>query len=370
MNMKKLFAALLAVALMLGCLPFAASAANVPTTLYVGEKDKAGDNLIDKYDTEGNVLVYAIDTNTQAYYTVTKEDGVGYVLTFYNDYTMSEMVTDASAYCGVYCDGDLTIRLAGNIKFNANDAKKKNAIGWYVEGVLTIERATENEKGKAFTTPPAANLYVCGSKAKSSSDSGSIGVSAQTLMLHNVSVFACGGYAGVKAEEAIVMLDSYLYANTDADMKEDDTTLFKYSVQTDHFIQSGGAIRAVGDVKIESYWFDGGVHVFDEKVVVYARSYEFAQTQYAGIWGDSFDLFKNPDAIPTCMRVVLGSSVAKIDGNDLKLNRRGGTTLQLLIKCGSGTIAMCKPCAVSCSVVWWQWIPYILSGAWIGALTD
>ena len=368
MKVKRIFAAFLAVVLMFSCLQLAASAANVPGTLYVGEKNKAGDNLISKYKSEGRVLVYAIDVDSHAYYTVTREDRAGYVLTFYNDYVMSEMVTDASANCGVYCDGDLTIRLAGNIKFDANDAKKKNGIGWFVEGQLTIEKATKDENGRDFARPVSANLEINGALAKTNSDSGSIGIYAQTLMLHNVTVNACGGYAGVKAEEAIVMLDSTLTANTSEDMKDGETCLFKYGMQTNHFIQCGGLIRAAGDVDVQSYYFDGGSHIFDQTVVVYARNYDFANQAYVGNWLDSFKLFINPDQIPSCMRVSVGSSVAKIDGNELLLNRRGDTILQLTIQCGTATMSMCAPRVVSCSLIWWQWIPYILSFAWIDAI--
>ena len=150
MNLKKIFAALLAVAMLLSCLPFAASAANEPSVLYVGEKDKTDDNLIPMLDAvgkAGNVRVYAIDRNTQAYYTLTYEKNVGYVLTFYNDYTMSELIDSRSAYCGLYCDGDRTVRIAGNVTFNADDEKYKGAIGWIVEGKLTIENALYDENG-------------------------------------------------------------------------------------------------------------------------------------------------------------------------------------------------------------------------------
>ncbi len=370
MKVKKVLAALLAAVLMFSCLPFAASAAKTPGELYVGEKKFSGDNLIAKYKSEGRVLVYAIDTDSQAYYTVTKEDNVGYVLTFYNDYVMSEMVTDASSYCGVYCDGDLTIRLAGNITFDANDAKKKNAIGWFVEGQLTIEDALVDESGKALPARTAHVLDVNGALAKTNSESGSIGIYAQTLILHNVTVNACGGYAGVVTEEAIVMLNSTLNANTAEDMKDGDECLFKYGLQTNHFIQSGGAIRAAGDVNVQSYYFDGGTHAFDQTVVVYARNYDFAEEKYTGNWLDSYKLFLNPDQIPSCMRVSVGSSVAKIDGNSLLLNRRGTTTLLLTIRCGRDTLVMCGPLKVSCTLLWWQWIPYILSFSWIDAILN
>lgn len=374
MKGKKLFAALLAVVLMLGCLPLAANAANEPTTLYVGEKNKSDHNLIDRYDSEGFVKVMAIDKTSQAYYTVDKEKGVGYVLTFYNDYTMSEMVTDAPTYCGVYCDGDLTIRLAGNITFDTNDAKKKNAIGIFVEGQLTIEDALFDEYGNPLPSDTAHVLNVNGSKAKTKSSAGSIGICAPTIMLHQVTVNACGGYAGVLAQEALVMYKSNLNANTAADMKDGDDMLFTFSIQTDHYIQCGGKVVTEGDIDIQSYFdeFDGvkGEHSFDEKPVVYARFYKFAEDSYDGIWSDSFKLFKNPDAIPSCMNASISSSVAKIDRNDLTLNRRGDAQLALTIRCARTSLVFGDECKVTCRVVWWQWIPYILSGAWIGAFTD
>ena len=70
------------------------------------------------------------------------------------------------------------------------------------------------------------------------------------------------------------------------------------------------------------------------------------------------------------MRVSVGSSVAKINGNELQLNRRGSTVLQLTIRCGSETMSMCDARLVTCNVVWWQWLPYILSFAWIDAILN
>ena len=359
MKMKKLFAAILAVVLVLGCLPFAASAANEPTALYVGEKDKTSDNLIPMLDSvgkNGKVYVYAIDKQTKAYYTLTYENGVGYVLTFYNDYTMSEIIENRSVYCGLYCDGDLTVRIAGNIKFDVNDAKHKGAVGWNVKGTLTIEGDTSD-----------ANLTVNGDKTKDLSGDGSIGINAETLKLHAVTVNACGGYAGVVAKEALVMASATLNANTAADMKQGTEPKFAYSIVTDNFIQIGGRVQADGSVNIDAFYFRGGTHVFDEKVVVYGKDYVFAESSYNGLWSDSFTLFRDPDQIPSCMTASVTSTVAKINGNKLNLYRRGTTMLSLTIQCGRELITMDSR-TVECRLLWWQWIPYLLSGAWIDAL--
>lgn len=359
MKLKKLFAALLAVVLLASCLPFAASAANEPTVLYVGEKDKSDDNLIEKLDAvgkAGSVRVYAIDRQTQAYYTLTYEKNVGYVLTFYNNYTMSEIIENRSEYCGLYCDGDLTVRIAGNVTFDADDALRRGAIGWLVEGTLTIEGDTIG-----------ASLTVNGAKSKDLTGDGSIGIRAETLKLHSVTVNACGGFAGVVASEALVMASATLYANTAEDMKAGKEPQFAYSVVTKNLIQIGGTIQADGSVDIAAFYFRNGIHVFDEKVVVYGKDYTFAETSYAGKWADSFTLFRDPSGIPSCMKVALENSVAKIEGNTLRLNRIGKATLALVIQCGRELIVM-DVRDVSCSLMWWQWIPYILSGAWIDAL--
>lgn len=370
MKLKKLFAALLAVVLLMSCLPFAASAANEPSVLYVGEKDKTEDNLIPMLDAigkSGNVRVIAIDRTTQAYYTLTYENGVGYVLTFYNSYNMSQIIDSRSSYCGLFCDGDLTVRLAGNITFDVNDPTYKGAYGWIVEGQLTIERALKDENGFDLPKNTPAVLTVNASKSKTRSDDESIGISAPTLMLHDVTVNACGGYAGVVAKEALVMADATLHANTAADMKNGEDCLFEYSVVTDNLIQIGGTIRADGPVDISAFYFRGGSHIFDEKVVVYGKDYVFAEQSYNGLWSNSFKLFRDPSSIPSCMKVLVESSVARIDGNSLLLNRRGETMLWLYIQCGRETIVM-DARTVVCQVAWWQWIPYIFSFSWVDAV--
>lgn len=386
MNLKKIFAALLAVVMLLSCLPFAASAANEPSVLYVGEKDKTDDNLIPMLDAvgkSGNVRVYAIDRNTQAYYTLTYEKNVGYVLTFYNDYTMSELIGSRSTYCGLYCDGDLTVRIAGNVTFNADDEKYKGAIGWIVEGKLTIENALYDENGVALPAYTPAVLNVNGALAKTKNENISIGISAPTVMLNHVTVNAFGGYAGVVAEEALVMNASQLYANSVPEasdwqdpepgaeplQQEDEETDFAYSVVTANLIQVGGLIKATGAADISAFYFRGGKHIFSRRAVVYGKDYVFAEKSYNGLWNDSFTLFRDPYSIPSCMSVSVGSSVAKISGNKLTLNRRGSTAMALYIQCGRDSIWM-DGRTVDCQLVWWQWIPYILSGAWIDALRD
>ena len=374
MKLRKLLAAFLAAALLACCLPFAANAANEPTMLFVGEKDKTNDNLIAKLDAvgkNGSVRVIAIDTATQAYYTLTyeRENGVGYVLTFYNDYTMSEVIENRSAYCGLYCNGDLTVRIAGNVTFDVNDALHKGAYGWIVTGQLTIESATRDENGVPLPDYTAKVLNISGDKTKSLGEGESTAISANTVMLNDVTVNACGGYAAVEAKEALVMSNAYLNANTASDMQAGSEPQFAYSVVTKNLIQVGGVIRADGSVNIAAFYFRGGSHIFDEKVVVYAKDYVFAEDAYDGLWSDSFTLFRDPDSIPSCMRVVLGSSVAKISGNKLTLNRRGETVLALVIQCGRQPITM-DIRNVNCTLLWWQWIPYIISGAWIDAILN
>ena len=357
MTLKKIGAAVLAVMLLLACLPFAASAANTPTILCVGEKDKSTDNLIDKYLSSGTVTVYQVFENTTTYYTLTREDGVGYVLTFSDKYTMSEMVENNKADCGLYCDGDLTVRIAGNVTFDANNKDFGDAYGWRVDGTLTIEGTKSSSK-----------LTVIGNKTMRQNDDGGIGIYAETLKLDNVTVDACGGYAAVQAKSALVMYNAKLTANTDDSMKKNGKPQFAYSIETENFIQYGGFAKANGDVNIDAFYFTGGgTNEFEENVVVYGRSYTFAEESYSGSWSESFDLFRDPSLIPSCMQVNIGSTVAKLSGNRVTLNRRGSTSMTLYVVCGRDVIVF-DTTSVKCAVQWWQWIPYILSGSWIEAV--
>ena len=353
MCIKKIAAAVMAVVLLLACLPVMASAAGDPVTLFVGEKEKSGDNLIEMYKSTGYVIVYAIDKTTSAYYTVTKEEDVGYVLTFYNNYNMSETVEYGGYLCGLYCDGDLTVRINGSVNFDADTKDYNNTYGWVVEGDLTVEGSISN-----------ASVYVSGSRANHGVSDGSIGIKADTLLLNKVSVNAFGGYAAVEAEEALVMNNATLNANTSAAMLKDGKPDFAYGVVTDNYLQFGGIVTVSGDVKIDAFYFRGGSNHFDEKVVVYGREYKFAEHPYSGDWSETFSLFRDPSLIPHCMKVSVGSSVAKVDGNRVRLNRRGSTSMELYVRCGSAILTL-DTTEVQCAVRWWQWIPYLLSGAWI-----
>ena len=356
MTLKKIGAALLAVMLLLSCLPFAASAANVPSILYVGEKNKTSDNLIDKYLSSGDVTVYQVFENTTTYYTLTRDDAIGYILTFSDKYTMSEMVECSKADCGLYCNGDLTVCIDGDVTFNADAREFGDAFGWRVDGTLTIQG-----------TKSTAKLTVSGNKTMRQNDDGGIGICADTLMLNGVQVNACGGYAGVQAKSALVMYNAKLYANTDASMKKLGKPQFECSIETENFIQSGGLVKANGDVKIDAFYFTGnGTNQFEENVVVYGRSYTFAKEAYDGNWSESFELFRDPSLIPSCMKISIGSTVAKISGNRVSLNRRGSTTMTLFVQCGRDVIFF-STASVSCAVQWWQFIPYFFSFAWIDA---
>lgn len=363
MKLKRSLAVLLSAVLMLSFLPLFASAGDTPGALYVGEKDKSMHNLIRKYEEENRVKVYSAN-NDESYYTVHYENGVGYVLTFYNNYKNSEPVDRGGNYCGVYCDGDLTIRVSEGVTLDMNrefDGEKYDgAYGIYVKGDLTIEGIGVMPK-----------MTVCGDKEQN--DSGATGIYAESLCLHNISVNAAGGNIGVRAAEAIAMLDANLYANNTADMKNDKgEPLFNYGIAADNFIQIGGSIIIGGTVDVDAYDFRGGTHRFDEDVVVYLRDYAFKQNpktgdkSYYGLWHESFDLYVNASLIPSCIRLVTSgkSSVVSVNGNKATLNNKGTVQLSLVLVCGQGSYVM-DTYTVGCSVAWWQWIPYILSGAWL-----
>ncbi|MBQ7542809.1 MAG: hypothetical protein IJT44_11025 [Clostridia bacterium] len=363
MKLKRFFAAFLAVALLIACVPMTASAgAKVPTKLFVGEKDKSEHNLIERFKRDGYVEVYEVFKNTKSYYTVTYEEDAGYVLTFYYNYEMSELVERNDNYYGLYCDGDLTIRIAGDVTFDTTEYKTRGTCGWRVDGQLTIEGTTVNgsvDKAKIKD----CKVTVIGDKNLNTENDGNIGIYAQTLMLHNVEVTALGGYAAVYASDAIVMCDAILNANTDPAMKNGDKALFTYSIETKYLIQKGGKVTARGDVNIEGYDVRGGDNDFEKKVVVYRITFAFLKDTYSGYWRDTFDLFHNPSAIPACMSVSSGNAVAKISGSQLILNRRLSTVITLYIKCGRAIIEL-DEADVYCRIHFWQFIPYILTGPW------
>ena len=362
MTLKRIGAAVVAVLLLLSCLPFAASAAHVPTELYVGEKNKSDDNLIEMYQRTGlPVEVIEVYRNTKSYYRLTKEAGVGYVLTFFNDYMMSEII---SAYrCGLYCDGDLTIRIAGrNVSFDTNEFDKyPDSVGWRVDGALTIESYMYPD-GSVFS---GAQVTVEGNRKLRKNDDGSIGISAESLFIHDVTVYAVGGYSAIKAESALVMCDAYLYANTDPALKDEEgEALFKFGISTENFIQSGGHVAACGDVDIGGYDpRDNASCKFDDKVVVYRRYFVFKQDVYDGYWNSTYDLFTDL-TLPSCVQAFSASTVALISGKRVTLHRRGQTMLTLMVPCGRATVLL-DYAPVQCKVQFFQWIPYIFSFVWL-----
>ena len=355
MKLKRIFAAVLAVALLLACVPFTASAAKTPTKLFVGEKDKTDDNLIDMYKKTGYVEVYEVFKNTLSYYTVTYEADAGYVLTFYYNYEMSEPIERNDSYYGLYCDGDLTVRIAGDVTFDTTEYKTRGTCGWRVEGQLTIEGAIDDAK-----------VTVIADKTMNHDGEGNLGIYAKTLMLHDVEVDVYGGYEAVCAPEAIVMCDAVLKANVDPTMKKDDVALFEYSIETKNIIQVRGSIVARGPVKIEAYDLRDGENDFEKKVVVYRRTFEFLQKDYSGYWKDSFDLFRDVSIIPSCLSIATMNSVPRVsDGSKLVLNRRGSATITLYVKCGRAYIVL-DEADVYCRIHWWQFLPYIFTGPWSG----
>ena len=394
MYLKKLLAVLLAAAMLLCALPLAASAANTPSVLYVGEERKAGDNLIAKYNAEGTVTVYSVK-DSQNFYRLTKED-VGYVLTFYNAYTMSAVV-EKTKTSGLYCDGDLTVRLditsayaTANPSKNADitfDLTQKyydvdlgaytetvGAYGWYVGGTLTIECVNSRSK-----TKPAV-LNVTGDLVQS--DDANTGIYAKTLLLNNVTVNANGGNVGVDGGQAIGMIGAKLNANTLDSLKKDDKRLFNYSIRTENLIEINTKVTAPGALDIDAFYGENADNSgLEEDPVVYARPYEFAKDVYSGNWNTSFELFRNPSLIPDCLVIVnpASSGVRPITGRSYTfhcLSIRGnratfrrptpdsGIPLALVLVCGQASHLM-DTCKAVGTLQWWQMPSYFFSWNWI-----
>lgn len=363
MKLKKSLAVLLSAVLMLSFLPLFASASDAPTALYVGEKGKTGDNLIQKLEEDGLVNVSSVN-DASSWYTVCHEKGAGYVLTFYNHYKISQPVERSGGYYGVYCDGDLTIRVCDGVTLDLDQKfggeKYDYACGIYVKGTLTME---------GIGSKPV--MQVRGDCTQS--ESGAVGIYAESLRLYNIRVCASGGYAAVESKEAIAMINADLYANNTADMKNaKGEPLFSYGVVTDNFIQVGGAVEVGGEVDIDAYDFHGGTQTFDVDFSVYLRSYTFkpnsdsGRNMYDGLWRESFDLFVNASLIPSCFELVKEGkgSVVTVNGSKATLSNKGAVTLSLVLVCGNGSYLM-DTYEVNCNIAWWQWIPYIFSGAWL-----
>ena len=395
MHLKKILAVVLAAALLLCALPLAVSASGTPSVLYVGEERKAGDNLITKYNDEGTVTVYSVK-DAQNFYRVTYEDGVGYVLTFYNEYAMSAVVEKGKTG-GLYCDGDLTVRLditsafaSANPTKNANitfDLTKKyfdtdlnaytetvGAYGWYVGGTLTIECVNARSKTKA------AQLTVTGDTVQS--DDANTGIYAKMLLLNNVTVTANGGNVGVDGGQAVAMIGATLNAETLDTLKKGDERLFNYSISTDNLIEVNSKVTAPGELDVDAFFGDNADNSgLEEDPVVYARAYEFMEETYKGNWNTSFDLFRNPSLIPDCLHVVnhADTDVRPITGKSYTFNylsisgnratfRRPtpgvGARLSLVLVCGQASYIM-DTCRAIGTVQWWQMIPYFFSFNWL-----
>lgn len=395
MQWKKILAVVLSAAMLLCALPFAASAAGTPSALYVGEERKNGDNLIAKYQSEGTVTVYSVK-DAQNFYRVTYEDGVGYVLTFYNEYAMSAVVEKGKT-CGLYCDGDLTVRLditpafakenpAKNVDITFDLTQKYfdidlnaytetvGAYGWYVDGTLTIECIN----AKSMTN--AAQLTVTGDLAQS--DDANTGIYAKTLLLNHVTVHANGGNVGVDGGQAIGMIGAALYANTADSLQKGDARLFNYSIRTENLIEVNSKVTAPGALDVDAFYGDNADNSgIEEDPVVYARAYEFKEDTFKGNWNTSFDLFRNPSLIPACLRIInpAGTATRPITGKSYRfdwLSIRGsratfrrptpgsGVQLSLVLVCGHASYTM-DVCTAIGTVQWWQTLAYFFSGNWL-----
>ena len=395
MHLKKILAVIVAAALFLCALPIAASAENTPTALYVGESQKAGDNLIQKLETDRLVRVYSVK-DSQNYYQLTYEKDVGYVLTFYNAYSMSDVVNKRQL-CGLYCDGDLTVRLDiskefselyptgnANISFDLNDSYydyKENtyintsgAYGWYVNGTLTVECINERSKTSE------ARLTVKGDLTKS--DDANTGIYCKTLLMNNVTLFADGGNIGVNGGQSVAMIGAKLYANTDPRLSRGSERLFNYSIRTENLIEVYSKVAARGKLDIDAYFGDHEDNrELEEDPVVYARTYDFLNDFYSGNWGTSFDLYYNIDVLPACLHLTVPTGTANrpfssktysfswlsVSGNRATIRRptpSTGIVLRLDLKCGQATYLV-DTMTVYGAVRWWQVIPYFLSMNWL-----
>ena len=369
MKLKKCLAIVMAAVLMLTCLPLLVSAETaVPTVLYVGEKDKSDDNLIKMYNETGHVIVYSVNED-KSYYELTYDEAYGYILTFHNNYKMSDVVTGVPAgECGLYCNGDLTVRIDGYAEFDLNQKfgtqTYNYTYGWYVKGTLTIEGGWTGD-----------TVVISADTKHTDEGNGCIGVYADTLLLNRVTLNACGGFAGIQTTEAIGMIDAKLYANIADDMKDaKGNPLFRYGIVSENFIQVNGSVKVGGPVDIKAYDFRGGTHEFDEDIVVYLRVFEFKPNSktgkyaYSGYWRESFDLFNGRKYFPDCIQLVGNgrASVLELDGDKATLGNIGDLNVQLVLQCGRAS-AVLSSYDLNCGLAWWQWIVYFFSFKWINA---
>lgn len=417
--MKKVFAALLALVMLLSVLPMGAFAAKdpmVPTVLRVGEYGKNMHNLIDRYDDEGATITVKSFKNAENYYTLDYEEGVGYVLTFYNAYENSSIVSSPQGLCGLYCDGDLTVRLAmtdsyaarhpssnANITFDVNNVidpdtkkpmNKASACGWVVSGTLTIESLANTQNREM------ASLIVNGDLESKDSVlvNRGIGIVTHMLLLNNVRLFVNGGNIGVKADHAVAMIDTYLSVNTARALRNDKGEVtFNRGIKAEYLIEARSSIAVPGDntkLDIEHYYAaESNNSEMEADPIIYERNYEFdlphsiksdgseGVKYFIGGWHSSFKMFRRQENIPECMYVRNPAAIAtypiihkeytfswiSIVGNTATIRRPtpdGGVELRLNLKCGKVeyTIDVAR---VIGTFQWWQYVPYFLSGDWI-----
>ena len=382
MQMKKFFAVVLAAVMTLSFLPLFATAEykGEPTCLYVGERDVREFNLIEKYENEHHVRVYSM-LNGISYYEVTKEPGVGYVLTFYKDYQNSDLVREGTISAVVYCDGDLTIRSEGTTVLDANikpfntKADNLNAYGIYVEGTLNIE-GTYTPAGVHVP----GTLKADGSLSRANgSVRGHIGIYADSILVNEDTIIANGGRAALYCEDTFAMIRATIYANRDSKMKRGSECLFDYSFVTTNYIQYYGMTSAAGEFKVTTGHVDPDKNEvpswpgnqFDNERVIFDRAYRFEHYNgFSGRWLDTAELYYNArNILPDCVHIYRAnmrtySAKVNVDQNRILLQAPGRSAVVLYLHCGGARQAI-SVCEVNCTMMWWQWPFYALSGTWL-----
>lgn len=398
-NTKKILAAVMALIMLVCMIPMSASAAEA-SAVYVGELDKTRDNLVDLLREKGPLIRVKSVKNDENYYEFTHEDGVGYVLTFFNGYEMSEVIKNKR--CGLYADGDLTVRLDVSESYKRNypgdnadiwfdltadygdEVETGDANGWVVDGTLTIECLN--------TLADKAVLNVNGGFDQS--DRNATGIKAQNLLLNNVEIVVNGGNVGVDVVDSIGMIKSTMKINLNdalTDPRKDPQTatvadrLCNFGFRAENLLEADSAIEERGYIRLKAYWSNETENNDNEKMDVdpHAYSYVYAYN-YEAIslnWRQSFSIFVNPGNLPMCLKpsYPVGLDARPItrkpyvydflivNGNKATVRRPtppAGIELQLLLVCGQASYLV-DSCTVRSAVRWWQRLPYILSFDWL-----
>ncbi|MBQ3150851.1 MAG: hypothetical protein IJB86_06365 [Clostridia bacterium] len=368
---KRIIALTLTALLLVSAMIIPASAATTPTRLYVGEKNKSGDNIIQKYNRDGYLKVYSVNDNTSYYtleYDLLENE---YILSFYNNYKYSEPVEYGSSLYGIYCDGDLTIRVYGNAEFDLSKnpetgAPISDAYGVYVKGTLTI---ANGEGYHAYS-----NFTANGDKRKSSEYSDSIGIYADTVLINKVNVIANGGYAGVAAKNTIAVVDATLTSNRDSSMFSEEINPstgkpypnFEFGISTKLFIQAACdrspfycEVSVGGNIDIDSYIMrdaysdndDALVTNFDEDVVVYLKYIVLSHAWEGKVLSRGEEITLLGKNIPSCIYPATNIVVDRngglkwptprvsFSGQDVKVVDGDGVVgVGLYLDCGDATV--------------------------------